>query len=111
MQQLTNLQELEMAVNLNGEVVVTKNNKNNVILMSMEEYKKSLIKDKIKNNLIKAEEDIKLGRVRDAEEVLRSGMLNMEYNYVLLYTVNKKRNTVYIVHFYYGGRNYLEGLI
>ncbi|MBS5681924.1 MAG: hypothetical protein KHW52_04175 [Clostridium sp.] len=71
MQQLTNLQELEMAVNLNGEVVVTKNNKNNVILMSMEEYKKSLIKDKIKNNLIKAEEDIKLGRVRDAEEVFK----------------------------------------
>lgn len=32
-------------------------------------------------------------------------------NYVLLYTVNNKRNTVYIVHFYYGGRNYLEGLI
>lgn len=71
MQQLTNLQELEMAVNLNGEVVVTKNNKNNVILMSMEEYKKSLIKDKIKNNLIKAEEDIKLGRVRNAEEVFK----------------------------------------
>ena len=71
MKQLTNLQELEMAVNLNGEVVVTKNNKNNVILMSMEEYKKSLIKDKIKNNLIKAEEDIKLGRVRDAEEVFK----------------------------------------
>ncbi len=71
MQQLTNLQELEMAVNLNGEVVVTKNDKNNVILMSMEEYKKSLIKDKIKNNLIKSEEDIKLGRVRDAEEVFK----------------------------------------
>ena len=71
MQQLTNLQELEMAVNLDGEVVVTKNDKNNVILMSMEEYKKSLIKDKIKNNLIKSEEDIKLGRVRDAEEVFK----------------------------------------
>ena len=71
MQQLTNLQELEMAINLNGEVVVTKNDKNNVILMSMEEYKKSLIKDKIKNNLIKSEEDIKLGRVRDAEEVFK----------------------------------------
>lgn len=71
MQQLTNLQELEMAVNLNGEVVVTKNDKNNVILMSMEEYKKSLIKDKIKNNLIKAEKDIKLGRVSDAEEVFK----------------------------------------
>ena len=71
MQQLTNLQELQIEVNLNGQVVVTKNNKNNVILMSMEEYKKSLIKDKIKNNLIKAEEDIKLGRVRDAEEVFK----------------------------------------
>ena len=35
-------------------------------------------------------------------------MLNMEYK---LCTINKKRNTVYIVHFYYGGRNYLEGLI
>ena len=77
MQQLTNLQELEMAVNLNGEVVVTKNDKNNVILMSMEEYKKGLIKDKIKNNLIKAEEDIKLGRVRDAEEVFKE--LNSKY--------------------------------
>ena len=41
MQQLTNLQELEMAVNLNGEVVVTKNNKNNVILISREKNKKS----------------------------------------------------------------------
>ena len=30
MQQLTNLQELEMAVNLNGEVVVTKNDKKNL---------------------------------------------------------------------------------
>ena len=71
MQQLTNLQELEMAVNLNVEVVVTKNDKNNVIIMSMDEYKKVYIKDKIKNNLIKAEEDIKLGRVRDAEEVFK----------------------------------------
>ena len=83
MQQLTNLQELEMAVNLNGEVVVTKNNKNNVILMSMEEYKKSLIKDKIKNNLIKAEEDIKLGRVRDAEEVFKEW--NAKYGILIMY--------------------------
>ena len=36
--------------------------------------------------------------------------LENEYRRIL-YTVNKKRNTVYIVHFYYGGRNYLEGLI
>ena len=71
MQQLTNLQEIESYSTYRGKVFFTKNNKNNVILMSMEEYKKSLIKDKIKNNLIKAEEDIKLGRVRDAEEVFK----------------------------------------
>ena len=40
MQQVTNLQELEMEINKNGEVVVSKNHNNNVIVMSIEEYKK-----------------------------------------------------------------------
>lgn len=71
MQQVTNLQELEKAINLNGEMVVSKNSKNNVILMSMEEYKKKLIKDKIEKNLLKAEEDIENGRVKDAEDVFK----------------------------------------
>ena len=46
--------------NLNGEMVVTKNSKNNVIIMSMEEYKKNLMKEKIERNLLKAEEDTQL---------------------------------------------------
>lgn len=32
-------------------------------------------------------------------------------NYVLLYNVDKENKIVYISHMYYGGRNYLEGLI
>ena len=32
-------------------------------------------------------------------------------NYVLLYTVDKENRIVYISHMYYGGRNYLDGLI
>ena len=32
-------------------------------------------------------------------------------NYILLYTIDKEKEIVYIAHFYYGGRNYLEGLI
>lgn len=32
-------------------------------------------------------------------------------NYVLLYTVDKENKIVYMSHMYYGGRNYLEGLI
>lgn len=71
MQQVTNLKELETAVNLNGEMVVTKNSKNDVILMSMEEYKKKIMKNDIENNLLKSEEDIENGRVRDAEDVFK----------------------------------------
>lgn len=71
MQQVTNIQELETAVNLNGEIVVSKNEKNNMVIMSMEEYKKKLMKDKIQKNLLKAEEDIKNGKVRDAEDVFK----------------------------------------
>ena len=71
MQQVTNLQELETAINLNGEMVVSKNSKNNVILMSMEEYKKKLLKEKIEKKLLKAEEQIKNGKTVKADEVFK----------------------------------------
>lgn len=71
MQQVTNIKELETAVNQNGEMVVSKNSKNNIVVMSMEEYKKNLMKEKIERNLLKAEEDIENGRVRDAEDVFK----------------------------------------
>lgn len=71
MQQVTNIKELETAVNLNGEMVVSKNSKNNIVVMSMEEYKKKLLKDKIERNLLKAEDDIKKGRVKEAEDVFK----------------------------------------
>lgn len=41
MQQLKNLEEIESAVNQYGEIVVSKNSRNNVVVMSMEEYKKN----------------------------------------------------------------------
>lgn len=69
MQQVTNLKELKTAINLKGEMVVTKNNKNNVILMSMEEYEKKIIKEKVEKNLLKAEEDIANGKLVDANKV------------------------------------------
>ena len=66
---MTSLQELETAINLNGEIVVSKNSKNNVILMSMEEYEKKIIKEKVEKNLLKAEEDIANGKLVDANKV------------------------------------------
>ena len=69
MQQVTNIKELETVVNQNGEMVVSKNNRNNIVVMSMEEYKKKLMKDKTEKNLLEAEDDIKNGRIRDAKDV------------------------------------------
>ena len=66
------------------------------------------IKDSVKGLSISPEMYVKTEKFDRLENEYRRISID---NYVLLYTVNKKRNTVYIVHFYYGGRNYLEGLI
>ena len=70
MQQITNIQDLKTAVNQNGEMVITMNN-NNIIIMKMEEYRKKIMKEDIEKHLLKAEEDIKNGRVRDARDVFK----------------------------------------
>ena len=65
--QVENIQDLKTAVNQNGEMVITMNN-NNIVIMKMEEYRKKLLKEDLEKNLLKAEEDIRNGRVRDARE-------------------------------------------
>ncbi len=71
MQKVTNLQELKTAINLNGEMVVTKNKNNNVILMSIEEYKRKLQEDEIAEKLEKAEKQIEEGKTISATEVFK----------------------------------------
>lgn len=70
MQQL-NIKAIETAINQYGEIVISKNNKNDVVIMSMEEYRKKLLDKDIKKHLIKAEDDIKNGRVQDAKGVFK----------------------------------------
>lgn len=79
MQQEINIQEIETAINQYGEIVVSKNNKNNVIVMSMEEYKKKLLDRDIENHLLKAEDDIRNGRVKNARDVFKE--LRQKYGY------------------------------
>ena len=43
MQQVTSFQEIETFINQNGEMVIGKNSKNNVIIMSMEEYRNNVL--------------------------------------------------------------------
>lgn len=68
MQQVTNIKELETVKNKNEEIVII-NNKEKIIVMDMEEYKKKLLNKDIQKHLLKAEDDIKNGRVREAREV------------------------------------------
>ena len=66
--QVTNIQDLKTAVSQNGEMVITMEN-NNIVIMKMEEYKERILKEDIEEHLLKAEDDIRNGRVRDAREV------------------------------------------
>ena len=79
MQQLTNIQELEMAIDKNGEMVVSKNSKNNVIIMSMEEYKQRIMKEDIIKKLKKSEEEIESGKGIEADVAFKE--LRKKYGY------------------------------
>ena len=71
MQQVRNLQEIETMINQNGEMVIGKNSKNNVIVMSMEEYRNNIFDNEMVKKLLKSEKDIEKGRTRKATEVIK----------------------------------------
>ena len=70
MQQVRTIKEIETAINKNGEMVITKNNKNNVVVMSMEEYRNNIFDDETIKCLLKSEDDIENGRTKKAREVI-----------------------------------------
>ncbi len=69
MQQRTNIEEIETAINQNVETVT--NNINDVIVMNMEEYRKNIFDRETVKRLLKSEEDIEKGRTRKAEDVIK----------------------------------------
>ena len=71
MQQVTSLQQIETFINENGEMVIGKNDKNNVIIMSMEEYRNNIFDNETVKKLLKSEEDIEKGRTKKATEVIK----------------------------------------
>ena len=70
MQRIMNFSQLETEINQNGEMVITKEN-NNLIVMNMEEYRKRMLQKDIEKHLLKAEEDIEKGRTKPAREVFK----------------------------------------
>ena len=71
MQQVTSLQQIETFINQNGEVIIGKNSKNSIVVMSMEEYRNNIFDNETVNKLLKSEEDIEKGRTRKATEVIK----------------------------------------
>lgn len=67
MQQVIEIQDLESFLDEYGELIVRKTNKNNVVVMSLDEYKQ--FDTDIEEKLLKSEDDIKNGRTRDAVKV------------------------------------------
>jgi len=66
MQQTINTQELENALNKYGDIVLTKNSKNDIIIMSISEYKR-----KLKDNELSKKLEIKDGKTVKATTVFR----------------------------------------
>ena len=46
-------------------------NNNDIVIMKMEEYREKLLKEDIEEHLLKAEDDIRNGRVRAARDVFK----------------------------------------
>lgn len=66
------------------------------------------IKNVVKELSISPEMYAKIDKMDKLKREYRRIPIN---NYVILYSVDKKKKIIYISHMYYGGRNYLEGLI
>ncbi len=69
--QAINMQEVETAMNKYGDIVLTKNEKNNVIVLSVEQYKEKLLDEEIEKKLLKAEKQIEEGKTVKATEVFK----------------------------------------
>lgn len=69
--QAINIQEVETAMNKYGDIVLTKNDKNNVIVLSIEQYKEKLLDEEIEKKLLKAEKQIEEGKTVKATEVFK----------------------------------------
>ena len=81
MQQVTNIQDLKTAITKNGEMVITIEN-NNIVIMKMEEYRKKACEgneDKIEEKLLKAEKQIREGKTVKAIDVFKE--LEAQYGF------------------------------
>ena len=69
--QAINMQEVETAINKYGDIVLTKNEQDNVIVLSIEQYKEKLLDEEVEKKLLKAEKQIEGGKTVKATDVFK----------------------------------------
>lgn len=70
---------LEQYTNIEEPIIVKRDNKEDVIIMSIKEFKKRLFIEELERRLDEAEDDIENGRVHNAEDVFKE--LREQYGY------------------------------
>ena len=69
--QAINMQEVETAINKYGDIVLTKNEQDNVIVLSIEQYKEKLLDEEVEKKLLKAEKQIEEGKTVKATDIFK----------------------------------------
>lgn len=77
--QRLNIQEIETAINQYGEIVISKNNQDNVVVMSMQEYSRKKIKEDIIKKLKASEKEIENGDGIESDIAFKE--LRQKYGY------------------------------
>lgn len=70
---------LEQYTNIEEPIIVKRDNKNDVVILSMEEYRKKIFLAELDKKLDEAEDDIKNNRVHKARDVFKE--LREQYGY------------------------------
>ncbi len=73
MQQVVRVEDIEILLDNYEELVVRKNDNNNLEVISLDEYIEDdfELDDEVEEKLLKSEDDIRNGRTRDAVEVFK----------------------------------------
>lgn len=83
MQKRITLQEVESTVNDMDDVIepiiVKRNNKQDLVIISLEQYKKELFLMELSNKLEKSEKEYEQGKIHDARKVFKELRAKYEY--------------------------------
>lgn len=83
MQRVIKVEEIEKTVNeytnIEEPIIVKRKNNNDLVILSMEEYKKKLFLNDLNKKIQEGEEDIKNGKTQKLRDVFKE--LRSEYGY------------------------------